>query len=435
MHLFLFSLLKPYLIRETFLREGEPLFLSINDLGVETMDNRWRTVILNTLVVASGFGTMHMLEKFKDAVMTHYGIVDTVLKYQQDAYVVGLFVAFLLGGTSLFKGSFKRSVALIVSFAAIPQFLIPFVPNWWGVVALRFFQGFIVALVAVFSNQIARLFVAERPFAKGIILSGIFWGGIYGIKLTKWAGGKSAPWPEVQKVFLLSAAVMYVMLAVWWLFTEDFEIPKEKHSSGKTNVWKMPFTWVFGFTFFPALWIVFTLGSFTLHNVDFSDSQVENLVMTLEVSMALWSIIMGYLGYRLSLKNTSNRGLFKAIVSVMTLSYAVTFIGLFILWKAISANDYTLALLGIAITGVVQGTGPAFWTTAPAAYPKDIYPEASFALGLISNSANAVAPNVMFVLVHSVNTGMIIYLLMAALGIATLFASSRMKLPVEELSG
>ncbi|AIU68865.1 MFS transporter [Thermococcus eurythermalis] len=397
------------------------------------MDKRWSTVLINTLLVASGFGTMHMLEKFKGAVLMHYGITEAMMGYQQTAYVVGLFVAFLLGGTSLFKGSFKRSVALIVSFAAIPQFLIPFMPNWWGVVALRFFQGFIVALIAVFSNQIARLFVAERPFAKGIILSGIFWGGIYGINLAKWAGGSDASWSSVTQAFLISAVLMYVMLAIWWLFVEDFEIPKEEHSS-KANVWKIPFTWVFGFTFFPALWVVFTLGSFTLHNVHFSDDQVANLVMTLEVSMALWSIIMGYLGYRLSLKNTSNRGLFKAIVSVMTLSYAVTFVGLFILWRAISANDYTLALLGIAITGIVQGTGPAFWTTAPAAYPKEIYPEASFALGLISNSANAVAPNVMFVLVKSVTTGMVIYIGMTLLGILLLLVSSRMKLPIEELS-
>ena len=398
------------------------------------MEKRWSTVLINTALLASGFGTMHMLEKFKDAVLTHYGITEAMMGYQQTAFVVGLFVAFLLGGTSLFKGSFKRSVALIVSFAAIPQFLIPFMPNWWGVVVLRFFQGFIVALIAVFSNQIGRLFVAERPFAKGVILSGIFWGGIYGINLAKWAGGSNASWSSVTEAFIISAVVMYVMLAIWWLFVEDFEIPKEKHSSKGANVWKMPFTWVFGFTFFPALWIIFTLGSFTLHNVKFSDAQVANLVMTLEVSMGLWSIIMGYLGYRLSVKNTSNRGLFKAIVSVMTLSYAVTFLGLFIVWKAISANDYTLALLGIAITGIVQGTGPAFWTTAPAAYPKEIYPEASFALGLISNSANAVAPNVMFVLVHSVTTGMIIYLGMALLGIVLLFVSSRMKLPVEELS-
>ena len=396
------------------------------------MDRKWLAVFMNTILLASGFGTMHMLEKFKDAVIAHYGITEAAMGYQQTAFVVGLFVAFLLGGTSLFKGSFKRSVALIMSFAAIPQFIIPFVGSWWAVVFLRFFQGFIVALIAVFSNQVGRLFLAERPFAKGIILSGIFWGGIYGISLAKWTSHSYAGWKAVEVAFLISAVVMYLMLAIWWLFVEDFEIPKEKHSSKGASVWKMPFTWVFGFTFFPALWIIFTLGSFTLHNVQFSGSQVANLVMTLEVSMGLWSIIMGYLGYRLSVKNTSNRGLFKSIVSVMTLSYAVTFIGLFVVWKSILANDYALAMLGLAITGIVQGTGPAFWTTAPAAYPKEIFPEASFALGLISNSANAVAPNVMFILVHGVTTGMIIFLTMALLGILLLLASSRMKLPVEE---
>lgn len=396
------------------------------------MDKRWRTVILDMLLVAAGFGTMHMLEKFKDAVLLHYGIAESALRYQQTAYVVGLFVAFLLGGTGLFKGSFKRSVALIVSFAAVPQFIIPFVGNWWIVVVLRFFQGFIVALIAVFSTQIARLFLAERPFAKGVVLSGIFWGGIYGIGLARWAGGKNAAWGDVQKVFLLSAVVMYAMLALWWLLVEDFEIPKEKHRSKGTNVWKMPFTWVFGLTFFPALWIIFTLGSFTLHHAEFTESQTANLVMALEISMGLWSIIMGYLGYRFSVKNTSNRGLFKAIVSVMTISYAVTLLGLVAVWKATGASDYTMALIGFAIAGIVQGTGPAFWTTAPAAYPKEIYPEASFALGLISNSANLFAPNVMLILVSGLNTGMLIYMAMPLLGILLLLASSRMRLPFEE---
>ncbi|WP_456367681.1 MFS transporter [Thermococcus sp.] len=396
------------------------------------MERKWIAVIMNTLVLATGFGTMHMLEKFKNVVLSHYHINEAMMGYQQTAFVVGLFVAFLLGGTDLFKGSFKRSVAMIVSFAAIPQFIIPFVGNWWIVVGLRFFQGFIVALIAVFSNQIGRLFLAERPFAKGVILSGIFWGGIYGISLAKWASHTRVGWESVKIAFIVSAAVMYLMLALWWFFVEDFEIPKERHSS-RANVWRIPFTWVFGFTFFPALWIVFTLGSFTLHHAEFTDAQTANLVMTLEVSMGMWSIIMGYLGYRLSLRNTSNRGLFKAIVSVMTISYAITLLGLIVVWKATSTSDYSMAILGFAIAGIVQGTGPAFWTTAPAAYPKEIYPEASFALGLISNSANLVAPNVMFVIVRSVTAGMIIYMAMPILGIVLLMISSKMKLPVETL--
>ncbi|GAB6101292.1 MFS transporter [Thermococcus atlanticus] len=397
------------------------------------MDKRWITVFLDMFVVAAGFGTMHMLEKFKGLVIQHYGINGSALSYQQDAFVIGLFVAFLLGGTGIFKGSFKKSVALIVSFAAIPQFILPFVGSWWIVVALRFFQGFIVALIAVFSTQVARLFLAERPFAKGIILSGIFWGGLYGITFARLFVPAGSDWSAVERVFLISAGIMYLALALWWLVVEDFEIPHEEKGGSGVSVWKFPFTWVFGFTFFPALWIIFTLGSFTLHHVNFTDSQVANLVTALEISMALWSIIMGYLGYRLSVKNPSHRGLFRAIVSVMITSYAIAFIGLFIVWKGISSGQYIMALIGLAITGIVQGTGPAFWTTAPAAYPKEIYPKASFALGLLSNSANAVAPNVMFILVSSVSAGMVIFLGVALLGIILLLVSLKMKLPVEEL--
>ncbi len=396
-------------------------------------NSRWMTVILNTILLAAGFGTMHMLERFKDAVIIHYGISGSALSYQQDAYVVGLFVAFLLGGTNLFKGSFKRSVALIVSFAAVPQFIIPFVGNWWVVVALRFFQGFIVALIAVFSNQIARLFLAERPFAKGIILSGIFWGGLYGVHLAGWLAPNSSDWAAIQRVFIISAVIMYLMLAVWWFLVEDFEIPKSTSRTSSVSVWRMPFTWVFGFTFFPALWIIFTIGSFTVKHAPFSGAQISTLLTSLEVSLGVWSIIMGYLGYRLSVKNSSNRGLFKAIVSVMSISYAVTFLGLLLVWKGFSSGDYSALLLGLAVTGIVQGTGPAFWTTAPAAYSKEVYPDASFALGLISNSANAVAPNIMFLLVSGVGTGMAIFLAVTLIGIGLLLAASRMRLPVEEL--
>jgi hypothetical protein len=61
------------------------------------MAKRWTTVFINTVLLASGFGTMHMLEKFKSVVLSHYGITSAMMGYQQTAFVVGLFVAFLLG--------------------------------------------------------------------------------------------------------------------------------------------------------------------------------------------------------------------------------------------------------------------------------------------------------------------------------------------------
>ncbi|NPA47797.1 MAG: MFS transporter [Thermococci archaeon] len=411
--------------------------------------NRWLVVLIDTLLLTVGFAGMTMMGLVQGYMTEHYGISSSSFSLQGTAYVIGIFVAFLLGGTRLFKGSFKRSALLVVSFAAIPQFIIPYVGNWYGVVALRFFQGFIVALIPLFSTQIAGMFVAERPFAKGIILSGIFWGGIFGTqfakalipsippKLKDKLAFVTAHWSSLQHAFILMGIIMYAVLALWWVLTDDFVIPHRSGTKKGKSVWKMPFTWVFGFSFFPALWIIFTIIQFSNNSANSiwpnETWRTAMLVNVLNVSMGIWSIIMGFIGYRLSVRNTSSRGLFKAIVSVMLSSYAVTFIGLLIYWRALSVGNFGLALLGAAIVGIVQGTGPAFWTSAPATYPKSIFPQASFALGLISNSSNAVAPVVVLQILagRGIDAAMMGFIVMPILGIVLLITASRMRLPVE----
>ncbi|MCO6041537.1 MFS transporter [Thermococcus alcaliphilus] len=394
---------------------------------------RWKSVILDTLVMTAGFGTLSMMSVAKPDIISHFGISAEAYDLQHVAYVFGLFIAFLLGHTRLYEGSFKRSVAIALSFAAIPQALIPYVGNWYLVVFLRFIQGFVVSLVPLFSTQIANYFVAERPFAKGIILSGIFWGGVFGSMSAKYLvsafGWKTA--------FLITVAIMYAVLLIWWLFTEDFEIIHKKEGRDKVNIWKMKFTWVLGFTFFPALWVIFTIVGFSSslgYEAGWSKNQVATLSTNLNISKALWSIIMGFVGFQLSKKNPSPRGLFKAIVQVMILSYAMAFVGLSVYSRAMLQGNYSLALASVWLIGALQGTGPAFWTSAPATYPKSIYPRASFALGLISNSANAIAPSITEALArHSEALALAELAFMPILGILTLIAVSRMKLPVEEL--
>ncbi len=397
------------------------------------MDKRWRSVLLDTVVMTAGFGTLTMMSVAKPDIIAHFGITDSAYEWQHIAYVFGLFIAFLLGHTRIYEGSFKKSVAIALSWAAIAQALIPLAPNWYVVVFLRFIQGFVVTLVPLFSTQIAHFFVAERPFAKGIILSGIFWGGVFGSMSAKyavsnlgWMGG-----------FWITVVIMYAALLIWWLFTEDFEIIHKTEGAEKVSVWKMPFTWVLGFTFFPALWVIFTIVGFSSslgYAIGWTKDQVANLSTALNLSKAIWSIGMGYVGYMLSRKNPNAKGLFKAIVQVMVFSYAVAFLGLVIYGKAIMAGSYTLTLASVVLIGALQGTGPAFWTSAPATYPKNIFPKASFALGLISNSANAVAPTVTEILAsQSTVLALGELAFMPLLGILTLLTVSRMKLPVEEL--
>ncbi|RLF66629.1 MAG: MFS transporter, partial [Thermoplasmata archaeon] len=210
----------------------------------------WKSVILDTILITFGLSTLSLMSVAKGFIIEHYGITSEIYDYQHTAYVVGLFFAFLLGNTRLYQGSFKRAILTAISFAAIPQMIIPYASNWWMVVALRFIQGFVISMVPLFSTQIGRLFVAERPFAKGIILSGIFWGGLLGgiyaktlIRLIGW-----------KLTFIVTGLAMYAVLAIWWFLSEDFTIVEERKSV-KESPFKIPFTWVLGLTFFPALWV------------------------------------------------------------------------------------------------------------------------------------------------------------------------------------
>jgi len=392
---------------------------------------RWRAVILDTLLMTFGLGTLTMMNVAKLDIISHFGITSEVYDLQHNAYVLGLFIAFLLGHTRLYQGSFKRSVAIALSFAAIPQIIIPYAHSWWVVVFLRFIQGFVISLVPLFSTQIGNIFVAERPLAKGIILSGIFWGGLlgtfYGEIFVELFGWKLA--------FPITALMMYAALALWWILTEDFTIMREEGHKA-TETFKMPFTWILGFTFFPALWVIFTIVGFVTsvgYSIGWSRDMVANISYALNTSKALWSIIMGYVGFMLSRKNPSPKGLFRAIVLVMIASYIIGLIGLLIFSTGVLHKSYEVVLIGMIFVGAIQGTGPAFWTSAPAAYPKEIFPQAAFALGLISNSANAVAPTVTKLLAsHSVLAALGGLSVMPLIGIAFLLVCMRLKLPIEK---
>ncbi|BAA29864.1 MFS transporter [Pyrococcus horikoshii] len=392
---------------------------------------RWRAVILDTILMTAGFGTLTFMGVAKPDIIHHFGISSNEFELQHIAYVFGLFIAFLLGSTRIYEGSFRRSVGIAISWAAIPQMLIPFVGNWNVVVFLRFIQGFVVGLVPLFSTQIARYFVSERPFAKGIILSGIFWGGVFGSISASYILGR-IPWKES---FVITGLIMYLVYIIWYFLTDDFEIKHQKEGEATVSIWKLPFTWVLGFTFFPALWVIFTIIGFSAklgYDMGWSKEQVATLSTSLNISKALWSIGFGYLGYLLSRKNTTPRGLFEAIVKVMILAYIVSFLGLVTYSKGILSGNYPLVLASVILVGALQGTGPAFWTSAPAVYPESLVTRANFALGLISNSANAIAPTITEVLArYSIALALAELSIMPLVGILTLIIVSRMKLPIE----
>lgn len=393
----------------------------------------WLMVVLDTLLIAVGLGTLTMMSVAKPEIMSFFGVDEKLYDLQYISYAAGLFVAFFLGHTRLYEGGFKKDVLLAVSFAAIPQFLIPLI-RWWSVVViLRFIQGFILSLIPLFSVQVGKYFLAERPFAKGIILSGIFWGGFLGA----FTAGSLMQLVDWRTTFILTAVLMYVMLIIWWIPAEDFTLIRESRGEKRTNnVWKIKFTWIMGFTFFPAIWVIFTIAGFSAslgYSIGWSKSQVSMISSHLNIALAIWSIVFGYIGYQLSKKNTSPRGLFRAIIIVMLISYTLSFIGLLLYSYAMLTGNYVLALITVWIVGTIQGTGPAFWTTAPATYPKEIFPKASFALGVISNAPNLIAPTITELLAQISNILALSELTaMPLIGIIILVIALHAKLPIEE---
>ncbi|ADI31244.1 MFS transporter [Staphylothermus hellenicus] len=395
--------------------------------------HRWLTVMLDTLLIAVCLGTLTMMSVAKPEIMSFFGVDEKLYDLQYIAYAAGLFAAFFLGYTKLYEGGFKKDVLLAVSFAAIPQFLIPLI-RWWSIVViLRFIQGFILSLIPLFSVQIAKYFLAERPLAKGIILSGIFWGGFLGA----FTAGSLMQIVDWRTTFILTAILMYVMLIVWWIPAEDFTVIQKKREGDRTiNVWKMKFTWIMGFTFFPAIWVIFTIAGFSAslgYSMGWTESQVSMVSGYLHMALAIWSIVFGYIGYRLSKRNISPRGLFRAIIIVMLISYALSFIGLLLYSYAMTTGNYVLASITVWVVGAIQGTGPAFWTTAPATYPEEIFPRASFALGVISNIPNIIAPTITELLAQISNILALSELTaMPLIGIIILVIALHAKLPIEE---
>jgi len=392
---------------------------------------RWLYAILDTALMGVGFGPLSMMSVAKPDLMAHFNVSDDIYGLQHVSYVFGLFIAFLLGETKIYEGGFKRGVGIALSFAAIPQVLIPFMPCWYLVVFLRFVQGLAISMIPLFTAQIAGLFISERPLAKGIILSGLFWGGLLGsfsgeylVRALGWRGA-----------FYTTGLAMYGMLALWWVLTQDFRVARRKKGV-KDNVWGMRFTWVLGLTFFPALWVIFTLVGLAPslgYELGWSKGQVAAMSMALNLSMAFWSIMIGLVAYLLSRGKTKARDLFIALVKAMILSYVISFLGLIVYSRAMINGDYTLAMISTMMIGALQGTGPAFWSSAPAAYPKEIFPRASFAIGLISNSANAIAPMITeFIATINKVVAMIELTTMPLLGITFLVLLLKMRLPVEK---
>ncbi len=390
-------------------------------------------VLLDLAYMSVNFSALTLLAALSTYLETS-GVSKSLIMVSSAAYSAGIFIAFLAGHSRYLETRPRLVIPLAAILAGVPQILIPFsTPT--ALPILRFLQGLVMMCLPIFSSQVGMLFVSARPFYMGVIISGIFIGGIVGETLGP-ALAQSIGWREA---FVVLGVAMLVMAAVWCLATPSWALPihgaKPSNSDRDRKMRVLSgFTVLWGFSFFPTIWIVFTLAPMmrllletTLH----VPSNFAALVSrALEVSYALWTVVLGLVAYLVSRGISDPRGLFKRFASVQLASFAISIAGL----ALIAAHPSREAVLvGAIVAGIIQGTGPTFWSTPSTAYPPELATRAGYMLGLISNSAAMVGPFTTLALQSlSPAAAWASLLAMNIVGVLLTGIGMRMRLPIEE---
>ncbi len=357
--------------------------------ALQDVTEKIRPVVLNLLMLTFGFATMSLYPDLQNTIKSSLGVGGGLFDWSILAFTVGLFAAFFIGHSEFFEHNLKKGVVIATSFAAIPQLLIPFIGNIYLLIALRFLQGFVVSMVPLFSAQLGRILKDEKPLAVGIVLSGIFLGGMFG----SFSAGPLNNILGWRNTFWLTGILLYGMLVVWWIFTTEPEIEEPDHDV--ESVWNIKFTWIWGFTFFPTIWVVFTIQGFlpsTGFEIGLQDSFIKNLHIVLNACKVFWSITIGYIAYKITTRKKTDRGIFNSYVHIMYASFIIAFGGLMLMVYALSNEINSLFPFALFLTAGIQGVGPVFWSSPSLIYPDNLVSRGGFALGLLGNSANVAAP-------------------------------------------
>ncbi|OYT47374.1 MAG: hypothetical protein B6U85_05460 [Desulfurococcales archaeon ex4484_42] len=378
------------------------------------------------------FTALTLFSSLSSHISLTYGLSIESLKWAASAFTIGIFFAFLIGHSKYFEYEPKLGVLVAGLAVSIPQFLIPFIGNFIAITALRIVQGLAMAAIPVFSYQAGTVFPRHRTLAIGIIVSGIFIGGFLGSTL----GPELTLHIGWRFTFIVFGLVTLILTLSYVALIPDKYLPPKRVAKEEVmefSVWREKFTVIWGFTFFPGLWIVFTLAPL-IHFISESMYEVSGILSStiLESSYIVWSYIPGVALALLKHSRLNARSLFRSVALTQAILYVLSMIGALAI---LLIHNPTTFLALLAILAAVQGTGPTFWSVQTIAYPKHIAHKAGYALGVISNSAALVGP-IATLLISSLGPTNI-WLLIIALNIAGVVITligMRTRLPVEKFS-
>lgn len=361
--------------------------------------------------------------------------LQTVTTYGVDSFSIGLFVAFFLGHGGIFDTRIKSGVVVAEALLIIPQFLIPSVSSLWLLALLRFSQGLTIMVVALFAVQLSGWFKpSQRGIALAAAMGAVPLGGALGGLIT--AGLAGLGW---HGMYYATAGIMIFGALIYFVFAKDSETLKKQFVEAKSkphvSAWKYKMTWIMGFVQIPLTWSIFTIAGFLpayAYHLGYSEGHVGNVMFAWGIAGFGAAFLGSWLGDSWSRGKTTNKGILRARLNVMTLSYAIMGIGaLLILYLA--PISYAWLMFAAVFSVFMEMLPPNYWATPGNVFPVAAMGAATFGMGVISNSTSAIGPVVSSAMVPTLGWSGVFWIMaiLAFLGIGVNYWAAHSELPID----
>lgn len=402
----------------------------------EKSQYRWVMAAIAGLLMTTSFISLTSFGILSTKMASSFGISSGTLSVLGiDSFSIGLFVAFFLGQGGIFDTRLKSGVLIAQIFLIVPQFLIPIFYNIVVLIALRFFQGLMIMMLALFSIQLEGWFPPDErarslAFTLGAISLGSAAGGLLSGVL------KSFSW---QESYYITGIIMVAGAAVYFIFARDSKSQRKEISQAESrkhgNALKNPMVIIMGVIQLPLSWVLFSIGGYLSsysYHLGYSIAQTGILIVAWGLSGFIAAFVGALLGDHLSKGKTSNRDILKSRLLIMTVADILMAAGIILMITIGSLSFYDLMLAAI-INGFLMMFPPNYWALPGNIYPLALVSAGAFGMGLISNSADAIGPLVTSSLISDLGWNGV-FLIMLGLSIFGIFMNiylfrSKIKLP------
>lgn len=380
---------------------------------------RWVMAAITAIIMATSFISLTAFGLGVPAIAQAVGMpVGTLTTYGVDAFSLGLFIAFFIGHGGIFDTRIRLGVLVAQAFLIIPQvltpILIPLTHSLLLFTVLRFSQGLMIMMIALFSLQLSGWFrPSQRGIALGAMLGAITLGGALGGLIT---GNLShLGW---EMMYEITALIMLAGAVIYFIFARDAQHLTSQLHTAKTqakqkSAWAMPMTWIMGIVQIPLTWTLFSVGGFMPaygFHLGYQVGQVSHLMFIWGIVGFFAAVIGALVGDWMAKGKTSHRGVVNARLKVITFTNIIMGAGaLMVLYLA--PVSYSWFLIAAIVIACMMAIPPNFWATPASVFPLATVGAGAFGMGVISNSTSAIGPIVSSILVPSLGWSGVFWLI------------------------